>query len=61
MKYKCDRCNEYKEMLDNMTMVGVGLAKYVEELESQRRQLKDQLKREVEEKINLRNELAKKK
>ncbi len=58
MKYKCESCNELQQNLDNMFIIGLGLAKYVDELESQRRVLKTQVALECEEKLKLRNEIA---
>lgn len=54
--YKCERCNEYKESLDNMMTVGISLAKYVEELERQRRDLRAQVGVEVEARIKIARE-----
>lgn len=56
MKYKCERCNELQANLDNMFTICTGIAKYVDELEEQRKNLKIQLAIEVEAKVKLVNE-----
>ncbi len=60
MKYKCERCNELQSNLDNMFVICVGIAKYVDELEEQRKVLKIQLALEVEAKAKLQNDLKNK-
>ncbi|KKM03286.1 hypothetical protein LCGC14_1775990 [marine sediment metagenome] len=53
MKYACERCNQLQSNLDSMFTVCIGISKYVDELEEQRRILKAQLSNYIGKDLNL--------
>lgn len=61
MKYACETCNELQQNIDNMFVIGISIAKYVDELESQRNSFRNQCAIEAEARAKLQIELDKKK
>ncbi|KKL74441.1 hypothetical protein LCGC14_2064830 [marine sediment metagenome] len=53
MKYACEKCNQIQSNLDSMFTICIGISKYVDELEEQRRTLKAQLSNYIGKDLNL--------
>ena len=53
MEIPCERCNQLQSNLDSMFTICIGISKYVDELEEQRRTLKAQLSNYIGKDLNL--------